>query len=256
LTNAINEFVVGFHGFLRGIAWLTKNPKMIVLLIIPWILALVAFGFGLYGFWVYGNPWVTKLLLMWFTSWGEGWVWEVFYVFVKALLWFSVLLFCLVASAAVLGIVSSPIYEIISVKIEREVLGEGKYELPWSAYPKLLVGEVVKAIAVTFIPLVMLIIPGVNILAGVVAAFLMGWDFYDYPLARRGWSIQKRWRFVRSEFWTVLGFGVWLAIPVVQIVFVPMAVAGGTLLNVEALQRRGLAASGNTRLQQKHGGLK
>jgi uncharacterized protein involved in cysteine biosynthesis len=85
----------------------------------------------------------------------------------------------------------------------------------------------------------MLLIPGVNLFAGLIAAFLIGWDFYDFPLARRGWSFKERFNFVTKEFWTVLGFGLWLAIPFVHILLVPLAAAGGTILNLEALARRG-----------------
>ncbi len=237
------DFATGVEGYLRGVRWLVKRPAILVLLLVPLLFGILAFAGGMWAFWSLGNGWLTKLLMTWFSSWNDHWAWELAYVIVKALMWFSVLMVCLVGAVAVMGIFSSPIYELISSKIETDLLGESKHVVPWSNLPRLLVGEAFKSMIVTIVPIILMLVPGVNLVAGLVAAFLLGWDFYDYPLARRGWSFSARWRFVRSEFWTVLGFGIWLVIPVVQILIVPMAIAGGTILNIEALQRRGLVAT-------------
>jgi uncharacterized protein involved in cysteine biosynthesis len=234
------DFATGVEGYWRGVRWLISKPAMLLLLLVPLALAILAFAGGIWLFWEMGNAWLTKLLMAWFSGWSDHWAWGLAYTIVKALMWFSILLVCLVTALGVLGIVSAPIYEVISAKIERELLGEGRHAVPLSQMPKLMMGEVMKALIITLVPIGLMLVPGVNLFAGLIAAFLLGWDFYDYPLARRGWSFKKRWRFVLSEFWTVVGFGDWLVIPVVQILFVPMAVAGGTILNIEALQRRGL----------------
>ena len=236
------EFATGVEGYWRGVRWLISKPTMLLLLLVPFTLAILAFAGGIWLFWSMGNAWLTKLLMAWFVNWNDHWAWALAYTVVKALMWFSILLVCLVTSIVVAGVVSSPVYELISAKIERELLGEANHSVPLAQMPRLILGEIMKAVIVTIVPIGLMIIPGVNLFAGFIAAFLLGWDFYDYPLARRGWSLSKRWRFVRSEFWTVLGFGIWLVIPIAQILFVPMAVAGGTILNIEALQRRGLVA--------------
>ncbi|MCX6119562.1 MAG: EI24 domain-containing protein [Proteobacteria bacterium] len=235
---AWSQFWEGVRGYWRGVRWLIKHPGVFVLLSLPWMFAVLALGMGLRAFWVHGGPWLNQMLIGWFPGGNSEWHLMFLLLVIKVLAWFSAFIICLVVSSAVLGILSSPIYEFISVRVEQEILGRERVDIPWSRYPSLLFGEVVKAVIVTLVPLVMLVIPGVNLFAGLVAAFLLGWDFYDYPLARRGWSIRERWSFVRREFWTVLGFGFWLAIPLLQIILVPMAVAGGTILNVEALKRR------------------
>ena len=235
-------FGVGVQGYWRGVRWFFQNPAMLLLLLIPLFFALAAFGAGMWAFWSYGSQWLTSLLMHWFMAWQDEWQWQVLYWLVKSLMWFSVLLLCLVVAAVVIGVLASPVYEMISIRIERQMLEDISPHVPWSRMVRVMAGEVAKALIVVLVPLAMLFIPGVNMLSGVVAAFLLGWDFYDYPLARRGWTFQQRLGFVWSEFWTVLGFGVWLAIPVAQIFLIPMAVAGGTILNLEALQRRGLVS--------------
>lgn len=243
IKDAATDFATGLQGFWRGVRWLFERPSMLMLLTIPWLFALAAFGIGIWAFWTMGDVWVTTLLMNWFSAWQDQWGWEAVYIILKGLIWFSVLLLCLIGSAVVVGVVASPVYEFISMRIEREILGEQQHKIPLGRLMRVLFGEFLKALLVLTLPILLLLIPGVNLFAGFVAAFLLGWDFYDYPLARRGWNFSERWHFVRSEFWTVLGFGVWLAIPGVQILLVPMAVAGGTILNIEALKRRGLATS-------------
>ena len=80
--------------------------------------------------------------------------------------------------------------------------------------------------------------PGINIISPFVTAFLLGWDFFDYPLARRGLSFKERKSLAFKSKWRILGLGLWLLIPFVQILFLPMAVSGGTMLGLEALQKK------------------
>jgi uncharacterized protein involved in cysteine biosynthesis len=152
----------------------------------------------------------------------------------------SLFLLCIISAIAVMAAIASPVNEYISIRVERDLLGSEAEPLAWSKMPKVLAGEFLKAFIVIAVPAVLLFIPGVNLLAGLVAAFLIGWDFYDYPLARRGWGFKQRTKFVLGEFWTILGFGIWLAIPIVHVFLVPLAVAGGTILNIEALAKKNL----------------
>ena len=243
LNEVATEFAKGLAGYWLGVQWLFRRPSTLILLLIPWTLGVFAFAAGIYFAWTVGDSWVTATLMKLFSTWQESAFWEVLYAVCKGLLWFSILLLCLVSALVVAGIAASPVYEVISIRVEEDLLGKQSYTLPWSRLPKLLLGEALKGVLVVGVPLVMFVIPGLNLFAGLVAAFMLGWNFYDFPLARRGWGFRQRWSFVRSEFWAVLGFGIWLVIPVVQMLLVPMAVAGGTILNIEALKRRGLLSA-------------
>jgi hypothetical protein len=44
-------------------------------------------------------------------------------------------------------------------------------------------------------------------------------------------------RLARREGWAVMGLGLWLAIPFTQMLTLPLAVAGATFLNLDALAR-------------------
>ncbi len=84
-------------------------------------------------------------------------------------------------------------------------------------------------------------IPGVGQVISLVGfaltAVYLGIDYVDWPAARRDWSVGDRVAFTRRQLPAVAGFGtgVWvlLFIPLVNLLFMPAAVAGGTMLFIE-----------------------
>jgi CysZ protein len=81
-------------------------------------------------------------------------------------------------------------------------------------------------------------LPGVGQLVSLVGvgltAVYLGIDYVDWPAARRNWSVGDRVAFTRRQLPAVTGFGtgVWvlLFIPLLNLLFMPAAVAGGTML--------------------------
>ena len=84
-------------------------------------------------------------------------------------------------------------------------------------------------------------IPGIgqviSIIGFALTAIFLGVDYIDWPAARRDWSVRDRIAFTRRQLPAVagLGTGVWvlLFIPLVNLFFMPAAVAGGTMLFVD-----------------------
>ena len=84
-------------------------------------------------------------------------------------------------------------------------------------------------------------IPGlgqiVSLIGFALTAIFLGVDYVDWPAARRDWSVGDRIGFARRQLAAVAGFGtgVWLLlfIPLVNLFFMPAAVAGGTMLFVD-----------------------
>lgn len=77
----------------------------------------------------------------------------------------------------------------------------------------------------------------VSLLGFALTAVFLGVDYVDWPAARRDWSVGDRVAFARRQLAAIAGFGtgVWvlLFIPVVNLLFMPAAVAGGTMLFVD-----------------------
>jgi CysZ protein len=84
-------------------------------------------------------------------------------------------------------------------------------------------------------------IPGVgqaiSLVGFALTAVYLGIDYVDWPAARRDWSVGDRVGFARRQLPAIAGFGtgVWvlLFIPLVNLLFMPAAVAGGTMLFIE-----------------------
>ena len=81
-------------------------------------------------------------------------------------------------------------------------------------------------------------IPGVGLLASFCAAFLVAWDLYDYPNARKGLSFKERLSYMRRDWAAIAGLGMWFMIPFIQFIIVPVAVVGGTMINISNWQSR------------------
>jgi uncharacterized protein involved in cysteine biosynthesis len=160
------------------------------------------------------------------------------YMLCKALLYVAVIVLTLVAAMLVMNIAAAPVYDRISAAVERDLTGREPPPLGLAGNLRVILVELKKVVLILGISILLLCIPGLNVVSTLSAAFLVGWDFFDYPVARRGWTLGQRLRLVTREFWAVLGFGLWLVIPFAQVVMVPLAVAGGTMLNLDALERQ------------------
>jgi CysZ protein len=75
-----------------------------------------------------------------------------------------------------------------------------------------------------------------------VGAWLLAWNFLDYPLSVRGCGVRHRLRWVFTHFGAVTAFGlVWamlLIVPGIFLLILPMGVAGATRLVVAAERLR------------------
>lgn len=86
----------------------------------------------------------------------------------------------------------------------------------------------------------------ISLVGFALTAIYLGIDYIDWPAARRDWSVADRLSFSRRQLAAVTGFGtgVWvlLFVPLVNLFFMPAAVAGGTMLFV-AMNPPGAAKS-------------
>lgn len=228
------ELARGFKTYWRGVKWLKQHPFYLLLLLIPSLL-------GLIGVFVAGTLFLQNhaaLLKIFLFEPGQGWLWVILYYL--ALLFFHISAFVaiLLIGFILSNVIAAPIYEVISQAIEKEFFPHSTDELSfWQSF-KLVPEELKKMLLVGILSLAFFMVPGLNVLALFGAAFLVSWDFYDYPLARRGIKLRQRIRLARSDVWAMLGMSIWFTIPLLQIVLVPMAVVGGTLMGLEKLAKQ------------------
>lgn len=230
------DFGRGIKAYMDGVRWLKAHPKYLGVLFIPMVIGVLFLAGGLTLFSMYDD----RILALVLFKKPEPWYYLVLFYICQVLLYVAVLILTFLVSFLLMNIVASPFYEIVSTAVERDVTGSDPPKLSFSEQVAVMLGELQKVALILTVTILVLFIPGLNVLSSVIAAFLVGWDFFDYPLARRGWPLTKRLGFLRAEIFAVLGLGIWLVIPFVQIVMLPLAVAGGTLLSLDALQRRKL----------------
>lgn len=178
---------------------------------------------------------------------GNEWYWRVLYYLLAAvvtvfLLVMIVFLFTLVASA-----IAGPFNDLISEKTETLVTGVFQ-ETPFSFGT--LLKDSGRSILHSFkilgiylglllLGLPVLLIPGAggllfSALGALLSSYVLAYEYLGYPMDRRRFSFSEKRRFLRSKFSSVLGFGLGnlavASIPIVNVLFIPAAVAGGTLL--------------------------
>lgn len=112
-----------------------------------------------------------------------------------------------------------------------------------------------RALILALVSLVLLFIPVANLTIApiwfIFGAFMLAFEYLDLPMANRGMTFDDKIRHLYTQRWHHLGFGgvvtLATAIPLANLVVVPAAVIGATLLYVEtnntARNKRGQSLS-------------
>jgi len=120
LMTPVDDTVRGLKTYLAGVRWLRANPRYLLLLLVPAILGVffLAAGVG----WFAGND---ERILSWvlFSKPEDSWLMLVVYYLCKVLLYLATIVFVFIASFLLMNVIASPIYEIVSVAVERDVTG-------------------------------------------------------------------------------------------------------------------------------------
>lgn len=238
----MRSFTSGARMLGTGLAVLLRSPRHLLLGAVPALLSAVLL-LGCLGTLLHFSP----DLVSWLTPFADGWA-----DFARKAL--RVLLgVALIGAAAVLGalsfialtlLVGGPFYEAIAEHAERQLgldtSGDG------AGFARQLargVRDSLKLIAVALPGAIALFLIGLIPLAGQVAAVVLGallgaWllslEMVGLVFGRRGLSFGQRHRSLREHRALVFGFGLpaylLCLVPVLQLVVIPAAVVGGTLL--------------------------
>ena len=230
LDNPLTAVFSGIKMYTAGLRWLQRHPRYIFILCLPSLFGLLSLLFILGLF--FSNFFQIMDGIMFARP--ETWIFIPLYYLLYALLAIILFLLSFIPPLLVSNVLAAPFYEIVSCAVEREQTGKVA-EISWSRALRMVIEETKKVAFILVLTLLAVVIPGLNVLALFIPAFLLGWDFCDYPLARRGWSFKRRLRFTFKNFWPVTGLGLWLIVPALQFVLAPLAVAGGTLLTLGTL---------------------
>ena len=234
----MKDFLSGIGYLLRGFDLIRRPgwrryaaaPVAVSLLVFIALAGLLGWGF---------ETWMEALLP---AGWGwlEWLLWPLF-ALVVGLIW----VFTFVQLTFLVG---APFNDLLSEKVQHHAGAPGAPEGGWLGLLKegpRAVASAAQALAYSLmwaVPLLLLtLVPVVNLAAPVLWALLNAWllaiEYADYPLGARGYSFKQKRAAVRAHRPLALGFGlatlVTMAVPVLNLIAMPAAVAGSTLLYSE-----------------------
>ncbi len=230
---------LGIQYLIRGVQ-LMRVPKLMVFILIPLTINMIVFG-SLIG---WAISYLNALVPAWIQAL-PAWM-----SFIEWIIWpVLVLLFGLLSGylfTTVTLMIASPFNSLLAEKVEehytgQEVQGFENLGAALMAVPKSLMRELRKL--AYYLPMALLVficswIPVLNFAVPVMwlllGAWMMSLQFLDYPLDNHRHSFKAVVEFAGRERLTTMGFGgsvaLCVSIPIVNLIIVPAAVAGATLL--------------------------
>jgi len=93
------------------------------------------------------------------------------------------------------------------------------------------------AVLVVVLPILLVPVAGgviYAVLGALLSSYMFAYEYLGYPMDRRRFSFSEKRRFLRSHFRSTMAFGLGnlalASIPVINLLFIPAAAVGGTLL--------------------------
>lgn len=240
--NFVAQLVRGFTYPLRGLGFIRRHRL--------WALAGVAIGVNIAVFAAlaaasvyFAEPWLAQ---------AEAWVAQSFVSFLSGVVYWAGLVLLLIIDAVLLVLlgqaIASPFLDALSERIESIAIGRAPKPTSFLAVVRSLIMGVVDLFwAVVFlvgISLLGLIVPPLAPFIGFLfGALLLAQEFVGLAMTRKLQGYLRRWQVVWRNRWLSLGFGaatmLLLVVPGVNLILLPLAAAGGTLLytDLEAAER-------------------
>ena len=235
-----NNPVSGALYFLRGFAIVTR-PGIRGYVVVPLLINVVLFAALIY----FGASWLIGFAQDLLPDWLDFLSWILVPTFVVSALMAGFYTFNLVAN-----LIAAPFNGLLADAVERHLTGRspasggGGWRALFRDLGTTLVTEIRKLAYVairSLPPLVLFLIPGINVVASVIWMLLGAWmlavTYVDYPMANHGIGFDDLRRRLYARRFLSFGFGgavmAALAVPVLNFLVIPCAVAGATAMWVE-----------------------
>jgi CysZ protein len=239
------------HGgiyFLRGFK-LIFRPGIRGYMLVPLFINVLVFTGLIY----LGADQLQSLLEAMLPDWLDWLKWLLLPIFLLAALLVGFFTFNLVAN-----LISAPFNGLLAEAVERQLTGKSLPEGGWrkliNDLGKTLVSELRKLgyIVVRAIPILVLMpFPVVNVVASLLwilfSAWMLAVTYADYPMANHGIGFPEQRGLLARRRMLSLGFGASvmaaLAVPILNFLVIPCAVAGATAMWVEELSKAAEASA-------------
>jgi CysZ protein len=245
----VSAFARGFGYLAQGAAMLPRKGVRIHL-IIPLLINIVLF---LLGSWLLFSQ--LSDFIDGYTGTLPDWDWIAGLIYlIKIMIFTAAITVVFMGVSMIALLVAAPFNAVLARSVERHLLNEFINESESSRsvmaqVPHLVMEEVRKIIyfILRAIPLLILfLIPVINIAAPVLWFAFSGWmlaiTYTAYPLENHEIPFKNQHAIVKQKRWTTFGFGIAVLlvtmIPFVNLVVMPVAVAGATVLYTKELRRQ------------------
>jgi CysZ protein len=232
----------GFDCFLDGFN-LIRKPGLRRYFVVPVLINTLVLAIILTVTVIYFSAWVDGIM-GWFPDWMSLLYWLIWLIAFLVLLVLVLFGFTVIAN-----VIASPFNAILSVKVEEKLTGKppASQVSIWMVLPRTLARELGKVlyilprllglILITFIPVINVISPVLWVLFG---AWMMAIEYSDYGADNNDLSFRElKSRLARRRFQAIM-FGLpaylLLTVPLINLVLMPVGVAGGTRFWVEQLK--------------------
>ncbi len=234
----IADFPKGAYAHVRGIRFALARKGYLALTAIPFVLTALLFVGAFTLFAANGD---RLLELVWTPGQAEAgggilavlyWLYVHVAKFVLSLLAFVLMYYLFMVTA---NILASPLYDHIAARLAREARGGPADDGAGLSLWRTVLEELKKAVFVAAVPMALFFVPIIGqLLAPVAAALLLAFDFVDFSLCRDQPRFAGRLRYLARHPLLLLGFGLPLLLPIVNLFLYPFAILGASLLYQEA----------------------
>jgi CysZ protein len=246
-ADLVDDFLTGVRYFWQGLGMLLRRPKLLLTGMLPALLTTALLLGGTIALIVNIGD-VTALVTPFADHWAAGWRLAIRIAAGIVLIGGTALL-GLVAFTALTLIIGGPFYEHIAEQIEDDLgVTEGRVDLSWRKLLVLGVRDGIVLLLRSLLFTIALFIAGflpvvgqsvVPVLIVLVTAWFIGLEVVGVAFYRRGIGLRGRTEMLRRRRMLVVGLGLpaalLAAIPLMSIVVMPVAFAGGVLAALDTL---------------------
>ncbi len=242
----INQFIQATQSLKHGwrLIWSSGLRRYVWVPLIINVLVFVGLGWLLFGTF---TDWMSSLSF--FEQFGDVWLIGKLESLLRFLLATVLIITLLFTFTLVANLIGAPFNSLLAEKVEAKLTGvpssqDGSVTFLIKSIPQSLASEIAKLLYLVLwlIPIgIAHLIPGINILAPLLLFLFGAWmfalEYLDYPMGNHGMGFRKVKKAVKVKRGTAMGFGSMVAllsaIPILNLMVMPWAVAGATVLYVE-----------------------
>ncbi|MFZ5866014.1 MAG: EI24 domain-containing protein [Thermodesulfobacteriota bacterium] len=235
---------------LRGAFFLWAHRQLWKYAAAPLVITTLVMGVGYYVLYH-----VFSDLLSRFLGPGTEWYWQVVYYVLLVVAGALVLVMFFFLFTVVATTIAEPFNELISEKTEQLITGRFA-DTPFSVLQLLKESGrgLVHALRILsfyvgalLVSLLFLLVPGIGavlfwLVTIFLSAYMLSYQYLSYPMTRRKFTFRQKQALIRSKLFSTMGFGLGslavASVPIINVLLVPAAVTGGTLLFLD-LQAKG-----------------